>query len=216
VLETLRAADIIYCEDTRVTRKLTARYEISAPLRRADAHKLPEALKVILADLEEGRRLAYVSDAGMPGISDPGGLLVSAVREAGFPLEVLPGASALTTALAASGIKAKSHYFGGYFPRKSGAGTRLLEETARLEDTVLVFYESIHRVTRTLRLIASVLPDRQVTMARELTKFHEELLTNTAAELAQTLEDRIAQGRPLKGEAVLLIAPLLQSKLDLT
>ena len=207
VLETLRSADVIYCEDTRVTRKLTSRYDISAPLRRADAHRLPSLLPSIIAELEEGKCLAYVSDAGMPGISDPGSLLVAAVREAGYSVEVLPGASALTTALAASGIKAQSHFFGGFFPRKSGAGKRLLNEVARLEDTALVFYESVHRTAKTLQLIAEVLPSRKVVMARELTKLHEEIATGTAEELAARIAQRITDGRSLKGEVVLLIAP---------
>ena len=207
VLEALKSADVIYCEDTRVTRKLTTRYEITTPLRRADAHKLPELLPIILAQLEKGSQLAYVSDAGMPGISDPGGLLVAAVREAGYVVAVLPGASALTTALTSSGIKAHNHYFGGYFPRKAGAGRRLLESLSSLDDTVLVFYESVHRTAKTLRLIAEVLPTSQVVMARELTKLHEEVLAGTAPEVAAQIDARTANNQPLKGEVVLLVAP---------
>lgn len=208
VMETLQSVDTVYCEDTRVTRKLLNYYDIATPLKRADAHKLPSLVPHLLEALEKGQRLAYVSDAGMPGISDPGALLVSEVRKAGYPVEVLPGASALTTALAAAGIKAHNHYFGGFFPRKKGAGTRLLLELAKLEDTALVFYESVHRTVKTLRLIAEVLPQHQVTLARELTKLYEELLSGTAAELLELLEARAADGRPLKGEVVLLIAPL--------
>lgn len=203
----MKSAAVIYCEDTRVTRKLTSHFGIAAQLRRADSHRLPELLPAILDQLAAGEHLAYVSDAGTPGISDPGGLLVASVRAAGYRVEVLPGASALTTALAASAIKAHNHYFGGYFPRKAGAGRRLLEEVSQLEDTVLVFYESIHRVVKTTALIAEVLPQRQVTMARELTKLHEELLSGTAEELAAALTERTAKGQPLKGELVLLIAP---------
>jgi len=207
VLDALKEAEAIYCEDTRVTRKLLARYAIETPLRRADSHRLPEILSAILAQLEEGRLLAYVSDAGMPSISDPGGLLVAAAREAGFAVEVLPGASALTTALAASGIKAHNHYFGGYFPRKPGAGKRLLETLASLDDTALVFYESVHRTAKTLRLIAEVLPQSTVVMARELTKLHEEILSGTAVAVAAQIDERVASGRQLKGEVVLLVAP---------
>jgi len=204
-LETLQAADIIYCEDTRVTRKLTARYNIDTPLKRADAHKLPELLPAILAQLKAGQHLAYVSDAGMPNISDPGGLLVAAVREAGYSVDVLPGASALTAALAISGIKAHNHYFGGYFPRKQGAGRRLLESLSSLDDTVLVFYESVHRTAKTLNLIAEVLPDSHVVMARELTKLHEEVLVGAAPRVAQQINERAEAGQTLKGEVVLLI-----------
>jgi 16S rRNA (cytidine1402-2'-O)-methyltransferase len=207
VLDTLRTADVIYCEDTRVTRKLASRYDITAPLRRGDSHRLPTLLPSILAKLAEGAQLAYVSDAGMPAISDPGALLVSAVRSAGYAVEILPGASALTTAVAASGLKARAHYFGGFFPRKHGDGTRLLSSLEQLEDTVLVFYESVHRTEKTLRLVAEVLPSRQVVLARELTKLHEEVLTGTARELASLIAQRSAAGRPLKGEVVLMIAP---------
>ncbi|MDR1357990.1 MAG: 16S rRNA (cytidine(1402)-2'-O)-methyltransferase [Coriobacteriales bacterium] len=207
VLQTLQAADVIYCEDTRVTRRLTTQYQIQTPLRRADAHRLPALLPAMLAELAAGRHLAYVSDAGMPGISDPGSLLVATVREAGYTVEILPGASALTTALAAAGIKAHSSYFGGFFPRKSGAGMRLLKELEQLEGTTLVFYESVYRTAKTLQLIAEVLPARTVVMARELTKLYEEVLTGTAGELVELLDKRSAEGRKLKGEIVLLIAP---------
>ncbi|MDR1088534.1 MAG: 16S rRNA (cytidine(1402)-2'-O)-methyltransferase [Coriobacteriales bacterium] len=207
VLQALQDADVVYCEDTRITRRLTTHYHIQTPLRRADAHRLPALLPALLAELEAGRHLAYVSDAGMPGISDPGALLVASVREAGYSVEVLPGASALTTALAAAGIKARSSYFGGFFPRKTGAGTRLLTELAELEDTTLVFYESVYRTAKTLQLIAELLPTRRVVMARELTKLYEEVLTGTAGDLVELLAQRSAEGRKLKGEIVLLIAP---------
>jgi len=211
VLETLKTVDVIFCEDTRVTRKLAARYHITTPLQRADSHRLPELLPSILALLAEGKQLAYVSDAGMPGISDPGGLLVAAVREAGYTVSVLPGASALTTALAVSGIKAHNHYFGGYFPRKPGARRRLLEHLSNLDDTILVFYESVHRTAKTLNLIAEMLPAHRVVMARELTKLHEEILSGTALEVANQIAERIEAGKKLKGEVVLLIAPLKET-----
>ena len=122
-------------------------------------------------------------------------------------MEVLPGASALTTALVASGINAHNHYFGGFFPRKAGAGKRLLEELAMLNNTILVFYESVHRTAKTLKLIAEILPLRNVAMARELTKLHEEIVFAPAEELASSIAERIQAGRLLKGEIVLLIAP---------
>jgi len=168
---------------------------------------LPQLLPTIFSQLAEGRQLAYVSDAGTPGISDPGALLVTAVRDAGFCVEALPGASALTTALTASGIKAHNHYFGGFFPRKAGAGRRLLESLLDLDDTILVFYESVYRTAKTLHLMAEVLPTRTVTMARELTKMHEEVISGTAEELATLIDARVASGRSLKGEVVLLVAP---------
>ncbi|MDR2672775.1 MAG: 16S rRNA (cytidine(1402)-2'-O)-methyltransferase [Coriobacteriales bacterium] len=207
VLDTLRAADAIYCEDTRVTRKLLAYYDIHTPLYRADAHKLPALLPHLLEKLTAGNWLAYATDAGMPTISDPGQLLVKAALDAGFTVEVLPGASALTSALAVSGLKAHNHYFGGFLPRKPGACTRRLVELSALDDTILVFFESAHRTAKTLTHLAEVMPERPVVMARELTKLHEEVVRGSAAFVADTIAERIAAGKPLRGEVVLLVGP---------
>lgn len=212
-LDTLKNVSLIYCEDTRVTRKLTAHYAITTPLKRADSHKLPSLLPFIIKQLKLGEQIAYVSDAGMPGISDPGGLLVAEARAAGCLVEVIPGASALTTALAISGIKARQHFFGGFFPRKKQAAKRLLKAVGQLEDTLLVFYESVHRTLKTIQIIAAVYPARRIVMARELTKLYEEVLSGTAEELSTALTQRSLEGKALKGEVVLLIAPPPKTKL---
>jgi 16S rRNA (cytidine1402-2'-O)-methyltransferase len=209
VLEAFKEADLIYAEDTRVTRKLLSYYDIHTFLERADEHALPKITPKIIEHLDQGKNIAYATDAGMPGISDPGLPLINAVRTAGLTVEVLPGASALTGALAASGFKSHSSFFGGFLPRKAGKITRTLQDLANLQDTVLVFYESVHRTHKTLTIIAEVFPDREVAMVRELTKLHEEVLRGLAPEVAASISQRIEAGRPLKGEVVILIGPLL-------
>ncbi len=201
VLETLREATVIVAEDTRVTRKLLARYDIHTPLERYDeataAARTPELVERISA----GARVALVSDAGTPGISDPGERLVDACLSAGLSVDVLPGASAIVTALVASGLPTRAFYFGGFLPRKAGELRRTLESLATLEAT-LIFYESPRRTAASVALIAETFPARRAAMARELTKLHEEVLRGTTVELASALE-----GRELKGEVVLLVGP---------
>lgn len=201
VLDALREATVIVAEDTRVTRKLLARYDIHTPLERYDeataAARTPELVERISA----GARVALVSDAGTPGISDPGERLVDACLLAGLPVDVLPGASAIVTALVASGLPTRAFYFGGFLPRKAGELRRTLESLAKLEAT-LIFYESPRRTAATVLLIAEVFPARRAAMARELTKLHEEVLRGTTVELAEALS-----GRELKGEVVVLVGP---------
>jgi 16S rRNA (cytidine1402-2'-O)-methyltransferase len=201
VIDALKAADVIEAEDTRVTRKLLARYEVTTPLEPYHAKNLerrtPELVERVLA----GRTVALVSDAGTPGVSDPGAHLVDACLAAGAAVEVLPGASAILTALVASGLPTHAFYFGGFLPRKAGDRIRALEKLATL-DATLVFYESPRRTAATLAGLAEALPGRTAVMARELTKLHEEVARGEVSELAA----RIAQ-RELKGEVVLLIGP---------
>ncbi|MCE5190656.1 MAG: 16S rRNA (cytidine(1402)-2'-O)-methyltransferase [Actinomycetia bacterium] len=201
VLDALRGATVIVAEDTRVTRKLLARYDIHTPLERYDEAtaraRTPELVERILA----GARIALVSDAGMPGISDPGERLVDACLSAGLPVDVLPGASAIVTALVASGLPTRAFYFGGFLPRKAGELNRTLASLGAL-DATLVFYESPKRTGATLAAIARVFPKRQAAMARELTKLHEEVSRATTVELAAAMA-----GRELKGEVVVLVGP---------
>ncbi|MDR1713029.1 MAG: 16S rRNA (cytidine(1402)-2'-O)-methyltransferase [Coriobacteriales bacterium] len=213
VLDTLRRADAILAEDTRVTRKLLAANDIHTSLERCDANVLAQRLPQLLARLEAGEHLAYVSDAGMPGISDPGLLLVAAARQAGLAVEVLPGASAVLTALVAAGLAGtgSAFYFGGFLPRKEAQIRTLLNSLAEL-DAALVFYESPHRAARTLALIAEVFAEREVALARELTKLHEEVLRLPAPELAAQIAAREAAGQPLKGEVALVISPPVADK----
>ena len=201
VAEMLESADVVYAEDTRVTRKLLEMLGISAEVRRCDENVTAKVAPRIVEEVAAGLTVALVSDAGMPCISDPGQRVVAAVREAGLTATVLPGASAVATAVAGSGFVCTSFYFGGFFPRKAGERQRLLASLGQL-DSLLVFYESNHRTVGTLRAIAELLPGRRVCMARELTKMHEEYLVTMPGEMADALEARPGE---LRGEVVLVI-----------
>ena len=202
VLDALRDADVIAAEDTRVTRKLLARYEIGTRLERCDEHTVARQTPALIARLLGGEVIALVSDAGTPGVSDPGSRLVDACIEAGVTVEVLPGASAILTALVASGLPTHAFYFGGFLPRKAGERRRALDALAAL-DATLIFYESPHRAAATLAALDEALPGRDAAMARELTKLHEEVVRGPIGELAEA----IAARESLKGEVVLLIGP---------
>ncbi|MBE0475607.1 MAG: 16S rRNA (cytidine(1402)-2'-O)-methyltransferase [Coriobacteriia bacterium] len=209
VLDALHEADLIAAEDTRVTAKLLARYGVSTPMEPYHAHNLGARTPVLVRRVRDGAVVALVSDAGTPGVSDPGARLVDACIEAGLPVEVLPGPSAIVTALVASGLPTHAFYFGGFLPRKPGARRRALERLAGL-DATLVFYESPRRAAATLASLAEVLPARRAAMTRELTKVHEEVVRGEVGELAEALE-----GRELRGEVVLLIGPPLPAPAEL-
>ncbi len=202
VLNALGEVDAILAEDTRVTRKLLARYKIEKPLERYDEFVAAKRTPDFVERLVAGERLALVSDAGTPGISDPGSTLVDASLVAGVPVEVLPGPSAIVTALVASGLPTQAFYFGGFLPRKDGERRRLLTSLASL-DATLIFYESPRRTADALATLAEVFPTRRAAMARELTKLHEEVVRGTVAELSA----EIATRETLKGEVVLLVGP---------
>lgn len=196
----LQEADYILCEDTRVTGGLLKRYEIAGKLRRYDAHATEHTHETILADLAQGKQIALVSDAGTPGISDPGVYLVQRARAAGALIEVIPGASALTAAVSLAGISGNQFIFLGFVPQKKGRETffRTLGDYA----VPIVFFESTHRIGKTLHSLAESLPTAQVSLARELTKLHEELLVGTATELLAILE---ANPVKQKGEFVVIV-----------
>ncbi|MDR3314903.1 MAG: 16S rRNA (cytidine(1402)-2'-O)-methyltransferase [Coriobacteriales bacterium] len=205
VLDALRTSELILAEDTRVTRKLLSAYDIHTPLERCDENVLKARIPGLTEQLLQGKHIALVSDAGTPGISDPGMALIAAAREAGCAVEVLPGASAVLTALVASGLSAQAFYFGGFLPRKESQVKALLHALSDL-DALLVFYESPHRTARSLAVMAEVFPEREVVLARELTKLHEEALRAPAPELAQQIAARVKE-QPLKGEVALVIGP---------
>ena len=185
----LSEADAIFCEDTRVTAKLAARFSIAA--RRISCPAPREALRVeeLLERLGRGQTVALVSDAGMPALSDPGERLVQAAAGAGFPVLVVPGPSAPAAALAVSGLPAVPHLFLGFLPARSGERRRLLEELAPRRET-LVWFEAPHRISESLADAARILGPRRACVARELTKLHEEAVRGTLPELAQTLAAR--------------------------
>jgi 16S rRNA (cytidine1402-2'-O)-methyltransferase len=201
VLDALRDADLIAAEDTRITRRLLDRYDIRTPLEPYHAHNLERRTPALVERMAAGARVALVSDAGTPGVSDPGAHLVDACLSAGVPVEVFPGPSAIVAALVASGLPTHAFYFGGFLPRKAGERRQRLASLASL-DATLVFYESPRRAAATLESLAEALPGRDAAMARELTKIHEEVVRGPVADLAEELA-----GRELKGEVVLLVGP---------
>lgn len=181
-LDILRTADVILAEDTRVTRKLLAHFAIHTPLRSYHAHNEHQATENILRELREGAAIALVSDAGTPGISDPGFLLVRACRAADIPVTVLPGPTAFVPALVGSGFPCDRFYFEGFLPHKKGRQSRWAW-LASLPCTI-VLYESPYRLLKCLEEIAAFLPHgTQVCVAREISKVHETFHIGTAGEL---------------------------------
>jgi 16S rRNA (cytidine1402-2'-O)-methyltransferase len=200
----LGAADVIACEDTRQTRKLLDHYGIHKPTVSYHEHNEAERTAELVERLRAGETVALVSDAGMPLVSDPGYRLVRGAIEAGASVVPVPGPSALLAALAAGGLATDAFYFGGFLPAKSGQRERTLEALAETAAT-LIFYEAPHRILETLEAVEAVLGPRQVVVARELTKIHEEFLRGTAAEVRAALASRDA----VKGEITLLIGKAL-------
>jgi 16S rRNA (cytidine1402-2'-O)-methyltransferase len=200
VLAELRDADVVLCEDTRHTRGLLERHGIKARLLSYHEHNEAARTAELLPRLEAGARVALVSDAGLPGISDPGGRLVRAALDAGVPVTVLPGPSAVETALVASGLVDERYQFLGFLPRGEQALRALWEELLAWPWPAVAF-ESAQRLPATLRSLASADPERAVAVCRELTKRFEEVVRGTAAELAA----RFAE--PPKGELVLVLGP---------
>lgn len=201
-LRVLGEVDYVLCEDTRVTGKLLAHHGISAKMRRYDAHTPERTHEEVVRDLEEGKRIALVSDAGTPGISDPGVLLVQKAREAGVVIDAIPGASAVTAAMSISGIMGNAWTFLGFVPHKKGRKT-FFEHVAQTEQPV-IFYESVHRIEKALVSLVDVLSEKhKVTIAREITKMHEEVVQGTATEVQQYFIDNPSH---IRGEFVVLIS----------
>jgi len=201
-LRVLKEVDLIACEDTRQTQKLLTHYEIHT--RTVSYHEHNEMTKAaeLVVDLEGGAKIALVTDAGMPGISDPGFRLITLAIRHHVPVVPIPGASAYLAALVASGLPTDSFRFSGFLPAKSGQRRKLLQSVSESPRTQ-VFYEAPHRILETLTDIVEVLgADRHVVVAREVTKLHEEFLRGRAGEILEQLEAR----GDVKGEITLLIA----------
>jgi len=199
-LRILKEADLIACEDTRQTQKLLNHFGITTPTISYHEHNEAGRAKELVEQAQQGRNIAIVSDAGMPGISDPGYRVVLQALEHDIPVIPIPGASALVAGLAASGLPTDSFRFHGFLPAKQGQRRRTLEEI-RLSSETEVFYEAPHRVAETLQDIVEVLgPARTVVIAREITKLHEEFLRGSAEEVLQQL-----QKKEVRGEITLLI-----------
>jgi len=198
----LKEADYILCEDTRVTKKLCQHYEIDTQLKRYDAHTSEASHESILGDLEARKHIALVSDAGTPGVSDPGVLLVARARKAGARIEVVPGPSAVTAAVSLAGLSGNQFTFLGFSPQKKGRET-FFKNLSSYEHPV-VFFESTHRILKALDALSEFLPTVPVLLMRELTKLHEETLSGTADELKALLE---AESVKQKGEFVIIVDP---------
>jgi 16S rRNA (cytidine1402-2'-O)-methyltransferase len=201
-LEVLAAADVIACEDTRVTRKLLDHYGIETPLTPYHDHNAAEARPKLLARLATGAAVALVSDAGTPLVSDPGFKLVRAAREAGHPVTALPGPSASLAALAVAGLPTDRFFFEGFLPPKSTPRRNRITELARIPAT-LVLFETGPRLAAALADLAQGLPSREAAVCRELTKLHEEVRRGDLAALAA----HYAGDAETRGEIVIVVAP---------
>jgi len=202
-IRVLKQADLIACEDTRQTQKLLNHFAIEKPTLSYHQHNEASRAQELLEELAQGARIALVSDAGMPGIADPGFRLLSLAIERGVPVVPVPGPAAFMTALVSSGLPLESFSFRGFLPSKSGTRRRALEEHRESSHTQ-IFYEAPHRIRETLEDVVVIFgPEQRVVLARELTKIHEEFFRGTATEVLAMVKSRGA----LKGEIVLLIGP---------
>jgi 16S rRNA (cytidine1402-2'-O)-methyltransferase len=198
--ETLRGADLIACEDTRRTGTLVRHVGAGAPLVSLHAHNEQARIPEVLARIRGGARVALVTDAGMPSVSDPGARLVEAVHAEGLPVTLVPGPSAVTTALAGCGAPADRFVFAGFLPRKAGEREDLLGRLDALGHTVVAF-EGPHRLAGTLRWLAGRRPDRYAAVCREMTKLHEEVAVGPVADLAERFAGDV------RGEVTLVLWP---------
>ncbi len=192
-LRVLRTVDLIACEDTRRTRNLLARFDITTPTTSYFEHNKLRKGRHLVKLLAEGKSIALVTDAGTPGISDPGFLLVKEARAAGASVVPVPGPSAVVAALSAAGIPADRFVFEGFLPQKPGRRLHRLAALRDLEMTV-VLYESPHRLLKTLEAIGQVFGDVELVVARELTKQFEEIITGTPSVLSRHFADRAVKG----------------------
>jgi len=198
-LEVLKSVDVILAEDTRTSGKLLAHFHISTALQSYHMHNEHKVLDVLIGKLQSGVKMALITDAGTPGISDPGFLLVRACVENGIEVETLPGATAFVPALVNSGLPADKFVFEGFLPVKKGRQTRLKFLTT--ESRTIIFYESPHKIAKTLHDLSEYLcKDRKASVSRELTKIYEETRRGTLEELAQ----HFSKGTT-KGELVVVV-----------
>ena len=200
-LRIFKEVDYVLCEDTRVTGKLLAHYEIKKSLKRYDAHASDKVHEQVIKDLKSGLKIALVSDAGTPGVSDPGVLLVTGARAAGARVEAIPGPSAVTTAVSLAGIAGNQFTFLGFVPHKKGRET-FFRNLSTYEIQPVIFFESTHRIIKTLQQLSVAVPTARVYVARELTKLFEELLVGNATDLLIQLESNPVKQ---KGEFVVLV-----------
>ncbi len=199
-LDVLKGVDLIACEDTRITRKLLSRYGITTPLTSYHEHNEAEKAKELLSILEDGKNIALVSDAGTPGVSDPGYRLVKLASEHNIEILSIPGPSAAVAALSVSGLPTSAFAFFGFPPRTGKALAEFLERVANYPET-LIFYESPRRLMKTLAVMSEVLGDRNISVSREITKLYEETLRGRISGIMEILEKRTE----IKGEITLVV-----------
>lgn len=195
----LKSVNVIAAEDTRTSSILMNHYLIKTPLRSYHSHNIPQQTPKLVEKLKEGESIALISDAGTPGISDPGYHLVCACVENGIRVIPIPGASAFISALVASGLPTQRFVFEGFLPHKKGRKTRI--ESLIDEQRTIVFYESPHRIHKTLSQLSEALGERRCVIGREISKKFEEFITGTLQELCESLQDK-----KVKGELVLIVA----------
>ena len=200
-VSTLRKVDQILAEDTRQAKKLCDRYEIATPVASFHMHNEHHRVEGWVAELQAGKRIAQISDAGMPGISDPGFLLVRACVEANVPLTVLPGSTAFLPALVGSGLPCDRFYFEGFLPPKKGKNKRL-SYLQQSEETIVLYVSPYKAVKDLEKLIEFLGGDRQACLAREISKIHEEFLRGTLTEILEELQNR----SKIRGEITLIVA----------
>ena len=200
-LSVLSRADVIYCEDTRHSAKLLQHYAIAAKTRPFHEHNEEREIERAISDLESGKRIAMISDAGTPLLSDPGFKLVRAAAAAGVPVISIPGPSAALAALTSSGLPTDSFFFAGFLPPKQAARRARLVELSQIPGSLVIF-EAPHRVAEALADMADVLGERAAVIARELTKLHEDIVRGSLRTLAEA-----TFGETLKGEVVLVVGP---------
>lgn len=199
-LRILKEVDYVLCEDTRVSGKLLAYYEIKAKLKRYDAHTSERAHDEILRDLEEGKNIALISDAGTPGVSDPGVFLIARVREAQIRIDAVPGPSSVIAAFSIAGIAGNQFAFWGFVPQKKGRETFF--KSLESAEHPVIFFESTHRIMKMLDSLTRYAPTKTVVIGRELTKMHEEMVRGSAEELSAYFNEHPDHQR---GEFVVIV-----------
>ena len=199
-LAVLKQVDLIACEDTRVTQKLLQHHQISKPLVSFHQHSRLQKVEWLVEQVRRGKNVALVTDAGTPAISDPGWLLVREAVDEGVKVEVIPGPSALTAAVSVAGLPLDNFLFLGFLPHKKGRQT-IFKQIAESEYPV-IFYESPHRILKTLQSLAEVVPEREIVVTRELTKIFETIYRGSIAEIMQKI---INDKKQQKGEFVIIV-----------
>ena len=200
-LRIMKEVEYVLCEDTRTTGNLTKHHGVKAKLKRYDAHASAAAHDAIVVDLLAGQSVALVSDAGTPGVSDPGVMLVRQARAAGVRIDAVPGASSITAAISIAGISGNQFSFLGFIPSKKGRETFFAD--LELYDHPVVFLEATHRIVKALESLATSYPTATLYLGRELTKLHEEMLVGTPAEILSILTEKPVKQ---KGEFVLILS----------